>query len=167
MKTEELFLPITDLIKTQEYEQVLSCLLNNSGNRIRTPYTADLNHSWYLVGLSYFKLSNYPDALAAFRRSYRHWKEDVAAIRAIGNCLSELEDPKRARIYFKKALNIGGEEYKGYDILLYNLGNTYFDVGDFENAIKFYRKVSKNDHESYILAQKNINHAEKSLSLSR
>ena len=161
MNTEKIFFPITKLLKSHKYDQVLSCILNSKSNRIVKPYNSNLNHAWYLVGQSYYKLSYYSDALAAFRKSYRYWKEDIAAIRAIGNCLSELNKPKQAQYYFTKALKIGGEKYKAYDILLYNLGNTYFDLGDYRNAINYYRKVSKNDPESYMLANKNIKHAEK------
>lgn len=74
----------------------LSMLINKKTRRINKAYSADLNHAWYLVGSVFYKQEEFGDALLAFRKSYRHWKEDVAAIRAIGNCYSELGNPKIA-----------------------------------------------------------------------
>jgi tetratricopeptide (TPR) repeat protein len=141
----------------------LSILLNKKTGRIKSPYNADLNHAWYIVGLIYYKQGSIASALSAFKKSYRHWSEDIAAIRAIGNCYSDLGNPRMAKFYFSKAINTGGKNYKDLDILIYNLGNAYFDLKKYDLAIAEYKKVRKKDKTTYSLAQKNIKHAQKKI----
>jgi len=152
------FNKVDKILKSPKYSEALNILLNLNGNRIVHPYNSDLNHAWYLVGVVYFKKENYIDALCAFKKSYHHYRDDVAAIRAIGNCYSGLENPKTAKYYFIKAINIGGKKYKDINILTYNLGNAYFDMKKYDLAISEYKKVKKSDKETFDLAQKNIKH---------
>ncbi len=150
---------IEKILKSPTYVEVLDLLLNSNGSRVVKPYNSALNHAWYLVGVVYFKQENYVDALHSFKKSYRHYKNDIAAIRAIGNCYSELGNPKTAKYYFMKAIKMGGNKYKDINILIYNLGNAYFDMKKYDFAIFEYKKVNKNDKETFDLAQKNIKHA--------
>lgn len=154
------FSKIEKILKSPKYIEVLNILLNLNRTRVVVPYNSDLNHAWYLAGIVYFKQKNYIDALRAFKKSYHHYKNDIAAVRAIGNCYSELGNPKTAKYYFIKAINIGGDKYKDIDVLIYNLGNAYFDMKKYDLAISEYKKVNKNDEETFDLAQKNIKHAE-------
>jgi tetratricopeptide (TPR) repeat protein len=160
------FLQVEKILKSSKYSEALVLLLGSKkshvgkGARIVPPYNSDLNHAWYLVGVVFYKQGKFNDALLAFRRSYRHWNKDVAAIRAIGNCYSELRNPKTAKYYFIKAISIAGKGYKDIDILIYNLGNAYFDLKKYDLAIAEYKKVRKSDRVSYNLAQKNIKHAQ-------
>ncbi len=154
---------IHKLLKAGKGNTALAMLINKETGRINKAYRADLNHAWYLVGSIFYKQEKFYDALLAFKKSYRHWKEDIAAIRAIGTCYSELGNPKIAKYYFIKAKTIGGKKYKDIDILNYNLGNAYFDMGKYDLAISEYIKVRKSDKETYQLAQKNIEHAKKRL----
>lgn len=150
---------VEDLSRKGASAQVLGLLLNNESHRVVAPYTEDLNHAYYLAGLAFHKQGQVENALSAFKKSYRHWKEDVAALRALGNCYSELGNPKAAKYYFLKARHVGGEKYKGWNILTYNLGNAYFDLGKYDLAISEYKRVRKSDITSYELAQKNIKHS--------
>ena len=142
---------------------VLSILINKKTGRINKAYSTDLNHAWYLVGVVFYKREEFGDALLAFKKSYRYWKEDVDAIRAIGTCYSELGNPKIAKYYFIKAKTIGGKEHKDIDILTYNLGNAHFDMEKYDLAISEYKKVRKSDKKTYQLAQKGIEQAKKRL----
>ncbi len=160
IEVENSFNNIDKLLKSHKYSEVLLSLLNNQRRRIVSPYNSDLNHAWYLVGSAFYKQVEFDSALLAFKKSYNHWKEDVASIRAIGNCYSELGNPKMAKYYFIKAINIGGKTYKDLNILTYNLGNAYFDMQKYDLAISEYKKVKKFDSETYHLAQKNIEHAQ-------
>ncbi len=159
--TVDPFVKVEKLIKSSKYCEVLLILLGDKKNRILSPYNSDLNHAWYLVGCVFYKQEKFYDALLAFKRSYRHWKKDVSVIRAIGNCYSELKNPKVAKYYFIKARTMGGGSYKGLDILNYNLGNAYFDMKKYGLAISEYKKVRKSDKKTYCLAKKNIDHAKK------
>ena len=163
MVSVDAFDKVERVLKSSNYSDVLLILLSDKGGRIVPPYSSDLNHAWYLVGSVFYKQENYEEALLAFKKSYRHWKEDVAAIRAIGNCYSELENPKMAKYYFIKAKAIGGNKYKDLDILIYNLGNAYFDMGKYDLAIAEYKNVRKSDKKTFQFAQKNIERAKKHL----
>jgi len=153
------FKKIEKKLKSPKYSGILNDLLSLNGSRIISPFNSDLNHSWYLVGVVFFKKKNYLNALSAFKKSYRHYKHDTAAIRAIGNCYIELGNPKTAKYYFMKAIKTGGRKYKDLNILIYNLGNAYFDLKKYDLAILEYKKVKKTDMETFDLAKKNIKHA--------
>mgnify|MGYP000216966418 CR=1 FL=1 len=154
---------IHKLLRAGKGNAVLSMLINKKTGRINKAYSVDLNHAWYIVGSVLYKQEKFGDALLAFKKSYRHWKEDVDAIKAIGTCYSELENPKIAKYYYIKAKTIGGKRYKDIDALTYNLGNAYFDMEKYDLAISEYKKVRKSDKKTYQLAQKNIKHAKKHL----
>ncbi len=145
--------------------KVLGALLNQHSNRIVKPYKEDLNHAWYLVGVAYYKEKRYEEALLAFKNSYRHWRFDVDALRAIGNCYSELRNAKMAKYYFIKAKNLAGKEYEGINALIYNLGNSYFDLGQYRLAISEFKKVKASDAKSYEFAQKNMKLAQTTINL--
>lgn len=151
------------MLKQQEYCEVINTLVNKNTKRISKPFSQDLNHAWYLVGLAYYKHENYNEALHAFMKANRNWKDDIAAIRAIGNCYSELGKPKSAKYYFIKARDMGGRKYKDLNILNYNIGNAYFDLGKYQLAIDEYKKVKKSDEITYDLTKKNIRACKKRL----
>lgn len=157
--TESPFDNIEKLLKSSNHSEVLLTLLNKKGDKIIQPYAIDLNHAWYLVGSAFFKQCEYNNALFAFKKSYRYWKDDIAAIRGIGNCYLELGSPQMAINYFSEAIKVGGKKYKDLNILIYNLGNAYFDMQKYDLAISEYKKVKKSDAETFQLAQKNIEHA--------
>lgn len=162
MNDSDPFDEISKLLRSSRRNIVLSMLLNAETGRIKKPYISDLNHAWYIVGsILYKQQCAYTGALSAFKKSYRHWKGDVAAIRAIGNCYSDLGNPKMAKYYFEKARTVGGKKYKDIDIVTYNLGNAYFDMGKYRDAVKQYKKVGKRDKRLFKLACSNIKKAEK------
>ena len=68
------------LIKKGSLNLVLDCMLNMETGRIKAPFSGDLNHAWYLVGLIYYKHDDYDQALRAFKSSLRNWTEDAQAM---------------------------------------------------------------------------------------
>ena len=154
--TEDYFKYVQELIRAQEYNQVINIIINLASNRVKAPYSSDLNHAWYLVGYSYLKLDKFEDALLCFKRSYRYWREDVSVMISIAICYSELKKPKVSKYYLLHAINVAGEKHKKINHLRYNLGNAYFDMKMYDCALEEYRKVSTGAGLSYRLARKNI-----------
>ncbi|MEQ9059458.1 MAG: tetratricopeptide repeat protein [Gammaproteobacteria bacterium] len=100
---------------------------------------ADLNHAAYARGCELYDSGEYSQALAAFREATSYWPEDPDAWMAIANCYDSLRRPKQAEKVLRKALDLGKEKIR--DALLYNLGNSLYDQGRFEEAIAVYESL--------------------------
>jgi len=159
MGKEGTFTEIYSLSRRGDYTEALDRMLNYETGRIRPPYSRDLNHAWYVVGDIYFKSQDNEQALRAFKSSLRNRQDDQEAMLAIANCYGELEKPRMAKYYLLKALKIKGRKHRNK--LIYNLGNAYFDMGDYSDAVSQYRRVTKSNPEIFSLAKKNIKQAEK------
>lgn len=80
---------------------------------------------------------------------------------AIGNCYSELGMPRWSVHYFQKALRLD----PGNADLIYNLGNAFFDMGDYKSAIRVYKRACKRADGALLRAcATNIELAQKELS---
>ena len=134
-----MFDEIHRLMKLNKYGDIRRKLYSKKDDRLKAPFKRHANHSWYLLGESFFKQGKMIEALAAFRKSFRSDKDDADALMAIGNCLSELSKPRQAELAFRKALALHHEGRAG--ALSYNLGNALFDQRKYKEAISFYRRV--------------------------
>lgn len=153
------FEKIHAIIRRGRTSEALKHLLDDTGRRIRKPYTENLNHAWYLVGDLLYKKRNHREAIDAFKKSYRNWPDDYQALWATAECYSEMKRPRIAVRYWEKAMAIAGPK----DELLFNLGNAFLDAGEFSKAISYYKKVKKRTKAVYKLASKNKLRAEKML----
>lgn len=141
--------------------EALAKLLDDTGRRIRKPYTENLNHAWYLIGEILYETENYLEAIKAYQKSYRNWSDDYQALWGVAECYSEMKRPRIAVRYWEKALSLAGHK----DELIYNLGNAFFDLGEFAKAISCYVKVRKRSPSVYKLAAKNKRRANRILGL--
>ena len=57
----------------------------------------------------------------------------------------KLNDKEQAIKFYKKGLAYAPND----NAINFNLMYAYFDVGDFDNAIRIYKMLSKNDHKSF------------------
>ena len=146
------FTKIESMIDNQEFLSALDHILNYETGRIKSPFSKDLNHAWYLVGSIYFMCDDFNQSLRALKCSLKHWEDDHQAMYGVACCYSELGKPKLAERYFRKALSLSPNRGK----YIYNLGNALFDQNEYELAIIEYLKVPKSDLETHLLAQKNI-----------
>lgn len=130
-------------------------MLDDKKNRIKSPYDSDLNHAWYIVGDIYFENGNYESAIHAFKQALTAWPMDKDAMLALANSYSEIVMPDKAEKVLRDALKLDPKN----PLLLYNLANSLFDQGNYQDSIILYEKIEKKDDEVYELAQKNIKRA--------
>lgn len=140
MIKKSIFDEIHSLAKSGAHEDVLKALLSGSGS-VKDEYSEDLNHAWYLVGDSLYDLERYPEALQAFRRSFRSDNTDHLALMAMANSASEMKAPRRAVRYLQMAISRAPDDRS----IQYNLGNAFFDAEDYVSAMQAYSKVRGHD----------------------
>lgn len=131
---------IHSLGKSGAHEDVLRALLSDSGS-IKDEYSGDLNHAWYLVGDSLYELERYPEALRAFRCSFRSDSTDHLALMGMANSASEMKMPRRAVRYLRMAISRAPDDRN----IQGNLGNAFFDAEDYVSAMRAYSKVRGHD----------------------
>ena len=139
------------LLKSAEYDEALKKLYNIKLESINPPYDTDLNHSWYIVGDIFYKNKSYFSAIKAFKNALIDEPDDIEASLALSNSYSEVDLHKESIITLEKALLVE----KANEKLNYNLGNAWFDLGNYKVAIKYYRKIIK-DEILYSLSSSNI-----------
>ena len=104
----------------------------------------DPNHTAYLRGDKLFKLGKFADAASRFKEALEEWPEDWQAMWALGNCYTALNKHRKAEEQFRGAIEIAASaELPG---LYFNLGNTLFDQGKYEEAIAQYCLVPGGHH---------------------
>lgn len=129
---------INQLLRVGQHSKALSRLIGKNG-RIRADFRSDLNHAWYLAGDAAYSLGQIDRALEFFKNSARAWPDDAQALMAVANCYSDLHKPRWAAHYLAKAIKIDPSNPD----LNYNLANARFDMAQYAEAAKLYRKVIK------------------------
>lgn len=121
----------------------LEQIVDRSSWCLRGVFGLDENHSWYVVGDLFLKSVRYADAIIAFRLALAAWPADRQALFALGYCHSELNRPRLAERYFRRALAIDSKDRAAR----YNLGNALFDQGKYGRAAAEYRKIMTRQDE--------------------
>ncbi|WP_454254223.1 tetratricopeptide repeat protein [Pseudomonas sp. Marseille-Q8238] len=153
------FLEIHTLLKEKDFSRALDIVYNSERGVIREPYRNDENHAWYIVGDIFYKKEKYDLAIHAFKNSIEARKEDIQAICALANCYFCIGDIEKAAFYLKEGLQMAPKNAS----LTYNYGNALFDLERYKEAIRIYKKISKDEEYIYQLAQRNIRKAERHL----
>ena len=154
------FFEIHVLLRKKRFTAALRKLLVPRSVTLRREYSHDAssrNHAWYLVGDCFFRTSNMPAALLAFRKSALAWPGDVQALWAIGNCYSELGKHRLAERFFRRALVCASLREK--PALRFNLGNALYDQKKYESAIQEYQKIKHTHKHVWRRAQINMKRA--------
>lgn len=157
---KNVFFDADKAFKQKNYRKVLDCLLEENGARLNKKYRVDGNHAWYMIGIAYYKEGCYLDALVSLKKSILNRSDDIQALFAIGNCYSDLNIPKLAERYFRRALSSyfyphGKIGLTKYDII-YNLANSLFDQALYKEAFDLYLEIDNPDSKAYKYARKNI-----------
>ncbi|WP_161627297.1 tetratricopeptide repeat protein [Arenimonas composti] len=134
----DIFAPVHRALRRGRVASALRLLLDDAG-RLQRRFEVDRNHAWYLVGDGRYRRREFHEAIRAFRRALASDPADDDAMMALANCHSELGNPRWSRHYLTQALRLA----PGNPALLYNLGNAWFDSGEFATAIGLYRRAAK------------------------
>lgn len=145
----DIFTELYELSSQGEHRKVIQRLISPRG-RIVKPYSAELNHAWYLVGDAFYQMNEFREAVSAFKKALANSRDDIDAMMALANCHSELANPRLSVYYLIRAAELD----QANDDLRYNLGNAYFDLGQYDKAISEYSRV-KPDSRVAELALKN------------
>ena len=129
------------LVSQRRFAEAERLMTGTDGKQIKPRFRADLNHAWYVLGDIRYKRGRFQSAATAFRRALDIWPDDPAAMMAIANCYSELKRPRWSAYYLEKVVRQEGAKPG----ILYNLGNAYFDLGDYAKAIETFRAASRSN----------------------
>ncbi len=147
--------------KRKKLKKALTFLLK-SETEIYSVFNDDSNNVWYQVGVVLTLKNDFKKALFYFKKSLYFDSKDRLALFAIGYCYSELGESKSSISYYKRAIKLG---YNSNAI--YNLANSYFDLGYYDEAIRCYKKITSSDLKNCELAKSNIRRAERQKSKLR
>jgi len=141
MSTDAVFDQVHRMLRSPaQVGGVESIVLDKQTGRIRTPFTCDRNHAWYLLGCAAYEAGRFRDALLAFHKALRNWSEDADSMMALANCYSESGRPRWSVFYLGKALAVKPEDPE----LLYNMGNAYFDLQQYSSSVDCYERALPN-----------------------
>jgi tetratricopeptide (TPR) repeat protein len=90
----------------------------------------------YLIGLSYFKLEQYAEAAAAFRRAVEADPKNVDAHFNLGNAYDRLNRHAEAAASFKEVVRLTPDAADAH----FNLGNAYARLDRYEEAVAAYEE---------------------------
>lgn len=99
------------------------------------------------LGMSYYKLGHWDDALAEFRRAVDEDDHLSEALEHVGLCLRRLRDFRGAAESFRRLLQerlVAGEVAMK---VMFELGVTYEAAGDRKSAYKVYRRIADQDRD--------------------
>jgi Flp pilus assembly protein TadD len=114
---------------------------------------SEANHQAYCQGCEHFKSGRFSQAKQAVNEAISYWPEDGEAWMALGNCFDELGKPLKAEECYRSALQYVDEARK--QDVLFNQGNSLFDLAEFDKAIAIYQQVSAQS-AVYPKAQRNM-----------
>jgi len=125
------------------------------------PDASDLNHEAYMNGVRFYKQKEYARAKILFEEALKYWSEDPQAWFALGNCHDAMNKPNRAEVCYLMSLKYSPKEAQPG--VYYNLGNAYFDQGNYQKAVDCYKRIGS-QCDVYCSAQKNLKLATERLS---
>lgn len=111
------------------------------------------NHECYVLGCKAYDANEFHKAITLFKESLEYWPEDPQAWMALGNCYSEIKRYKKAEKSYRQALAYSGNQEK--ENILFNLGNSLFDQGQYSEAIGCYELI-KPGTELWRKAKRNV-----------
>jgi tetratricopeptide (TPR) repeat protein len=97
------------------------------------------------LGVAYMDMGLFDAAIKEFRTLANDAKHEVYALTMIGQCHEKKGALAEAVIHFKKALNRPGVAPEASNELYYRLGHVFEALGDGNEALYFFEKVTKRD----------------------
>ena len=106
-----------------------------------SPPDIDSNIRSYSQADALYKAGRFRQALRLFKEAFESDPSDSDVAHAMGNCYDAMGQPARAAQAFQYALAIAdGDKHPA---LHFNLGNAFYDMGQFANALTHYQLVPK------------------------
>jgi tetratricopeptide (TPR) repeat protein len=93
----------------------------------------------------FLKKKEYLLAIPQLQAAERLTPDDVDLINALGAVYSEMGLFDKAKMYFKKALDI----FPSHILTLQNLGQLYLDIQQYNRALPIFKKILKNDPKNF------------------
>lgn len=95
-------------------------------------------------GQEYEKLGKYQEALAEYESAMREDPINKHVYMSLGYIYQyELNDKKKAIEFYKKGIDYAPNDYG----MSFNLMYAYFDIGDFDSAMRLYERLSSMQHK--------------------
>lgn len=133
--------------------EAIDLIYDNENGTIRDSFVDDENHSWYVIGSIYFRMSEYKSAIEAFKRAIELWPEDADAYLGLANCYFECGDLGAVRDTLLEGSSRSPEDLR----IRYNLANSYFDLAEYKKVMFLYKSVVEEpDPELREKSRKNI-----------
>ncbi len=101
--------------------------------------------SHYAIGLLYFDIENYDEALASLKESIRLNPSFGEAYEALGKVYSKTGRHTDAAESYKKLMRLTPGDYIGY----YNLGTSYYKAEEKEKAVEAFKRAIELKPDSY------------------
>lgn len=97
---------------------------------------------WAYLGESYDKLKNYPEAVAAYEKAIALSPNDAGLYQNLGNIHASQGDTEKAKVYYEKSAQLSAAlDPKAAATTYYNMGVTYINSGQSEQAVEALRKA--------------------------
>jgi tetratricopeptide (TPR) repeat protein len=151
---DDCFALIHELTREGRFAEAIFLLLDARTGRINNHFAGDMNHAWYCVADSMFRLGDIRGSITAFKKALAFNPDDVECLLAIANCYDALRRPKLAERYLRKALVLKPKGRNKAAVLL-NLGNALMDQLRWSDAIDCLNPLSKRKDDIGIAARKN------------
>ena len=151
---EDPFTAIHHLMKREEFAEAILALIDARTGRINLKFRVDINHAWYCVADSKYKIGDFSGALSSFKKALKDNPNDVESLLAIANCYDELKKPKLAERFLRKALALNPKG-RIKAAALVNLGNALMDQNRWTDAIDHFGELCKRKDDIGTIARKN------------
>jgi tetratricopeptide (TPR) repeat protein len=100
-------------------------------------YGPGIARTYYNFGNAYYRLGNYPEAVAMYKKAIEIKPGYCNAYNNLGNAYYRLGNYPEAVVVFKKIIEIDPGYYRAYN----NLGTAYSNLGNYPEAAVVYKKA--------------------------
>jgi pilus assembly protein FimV len=138
---EELEEEADEVVSLSEEEQTLEQIFKEFKKGVEQQLDSEDYDTHYNLGIAYKEMGLIDEAIGEFQLASKDQKKMIECCSMLGLCFLEKGMPQLAIKWYTKGLEspeISDDEHLG---LLYDLGTTYLEIGDTENAHKAFLEV--------------------------
>ncbi len=116
-------------------------ILLHAIDEINSYDNSEVKKEHYELGIKYKNLNFYDAAIREFQLSTASNSHKIKALKELGCCFVEKNEPKLAINAFTRAIEDGGKSSEDYVVVKYEIGKAYELLGDKANAIISFEEV--------------------------